>query len=70
MVTRVYHESGSFCRETSTHGRLLDGRKHPPTIARQWLRRELTGYTLVEAYRRYFRQIGFENETQAILAKW
>jgi probable F420-dependent oxidoreductase len=38
--------------------------------ARQWLRRELTGYAIVEAYQRYFRQIGFENETEAILAKW
>jgi probable F420-dependent oxidoreductase len=38
--------------------------------ARQWLRRELTGYTIVEAYQQYFRQLGFENETEAVLAKW
>lgn len=38
--------------------------------ARQWLRRELTGYMIVEAYQRYFRQIGFADETEALHAKW
>jgi probable F420-dependent oxidoreductase len=40
------------------------------STARQWLRRELTGYTIVDAYQRYFRQLGFAKETEAILAKW
>jgi alkanesulfonate monooxygenase SsuD/methylene tetrahydromethanopterin reductase-like flavin-dependent oxidoreductase (luciferase family) len=30
----------------------------------------LTGYAIVEAYERYFRQIGFEPEVVAVLAKW
>jgi probable F420-dependent oxidoreductase len=38
--------------------------------ARQWLRRELTGYAIVEAYQRYFRQIGFGDETEAVNTKW
>jgi probable F420-dependent oxidoreductase len=38
--------------------------------ARQWLRRELTGYMIVEAYQRYFRQIGFGDEVAAVHAKW
>jgi probable F420-dependent oxidoreductase len=38
--------------------------------ARQWLRRELTGYAIVEAYQRYFRRIGFAHETEAVSAKW
>jgi probable F420-dependent oxidoreductase len=40
------------------------------SAARQWLRRELTGYATVEAYRRYFQQIGFRTEVEAINAKW
>jgi probable F420-dependent oxidoreductase len=40
------------------------------SAARQWLRRELTGYATVEAYRRYFQQIGFRAEVEAINAKW
>jgi probable F420-dependent oxidoreductase len=38
--------------------------------ARHWLRRELTGYAIVEAYQRYFRQIGFGDEAEAIYARW
>jgi probable F420-dependent oxidoreductase len=38
--------------------------------ARQWLRRELTGYAIVEAYQRYFRQLGFAPEMAAVNAKW
>jgi alkanesulfonate monooxygenase SsuD/methylene tetrahydromethanopterin reductase-like flavin-dependent oxidoreductase (luciferase family) len=38
--------------------------------ARQWLRREITGYAIVEAYQRYFRRIGFGEETEDINAKW
>ena len=38
--------------------------------ARQWLRRELTGYAIVEAYQRYFQHLGFGSETQAINAQW
>ena len=40
------------------------------SAARQWLRRELTGYAIVGAYRRYFQQIGFRAEVDAINAKW
>jgi alkanesulfonate monooxygenase SsuD/methylene tetrahydromethanopterin reductase-like flavin-dependent oxidoreductase (luciferase family) len=40
------------------------------SAARQWLRRELTGYAIVEAYQRYFRQIGFRDETEAVHATW
>ena len=40
------------------------------SAAHQWLRRELTGYAIVEAYRRYFQQIGFGAEAEAINAKW
>jgi probable F420-dependent oxidoreductase len=38
--------------------------------ARQWLRRALTGYMIVEAYQRYFRQLGFGGEVAAVHAKW
>jgi 5,10-methylenetetrahydromethanopterin reductase len=38
--------------------------------ARQWLRRELTGYAIVDAYQRYFRQIGFAPEVDAVNARW
>ena len=38
--------------------------------AEQWLRRELTGYAIVEAYQRYFQQIGFGGETEAVNAQW
>jgi alkanesulfonate monooxygenase SsuD/methylene tetrahydromethanopterin reductase-like flavin-dependent oxidoreductase (luciferase family) len=38
--------------------------------ARRWLRRELTGYAIVEAYQRYFRQIDFGDETEAVNAQW
>jgi hypothetical protein len=31
--------------------------------ARQWLWRELTGYAIVDAYQRYFQQIGFGDKT-------
>jgi probable F420-dependent oxidoreductase len=40
------------------------------SAARQWLRRELTGYAIVEAYRRYFQRIGFRAEADAVNAKW
>jgi probable F420-dependent oxidoreductase len=40
------------------------------SAARQWLRRELTGYAIVEAYRRYFERIGFRAEVEAINARW
>jgi probable F420-dependent oxidoreductase len=38
--------------------------------AKRWLRRELTGYAIVEAYQQYFRRLGFVRETDAITAKW
>ena len=38
--------------------------------ARQWLRRELTGYMIVEAYQRHFRQLGFGDKVAAVHAKW
>jgi probable F420-dependent oxidoreductase len=38
--------------------------------ARQWLRRELTGYAIVEAYQRYFRQMGFAHEVEAVSTTW
>ncbi len=41
-----------------------------PDAARRWLRRELTGYAIVDAYQRYFQRIGFRAETDAIGAKW
>lgn len=37
---------------------------------RQWLRRELTGYAIVDAYQRYFRRIGFAPEIDAVNAQW
>jgi probable F420-dependent oxidoreductase len=40
------------------------------SAARQCLRRELTGYAIVEAYRRYFQQIGFRAEVEAVNEKW
>jgi probable F420-dependent oxidoreductase len=38
--------------------------------ARHWLRRELAGYAIVEAYQRYFRRLGFAAEVAALTAKW
>jgi probable F420-dependent oxidoreductase len=38
--------------------------------ARQWLRRELTGYTIVEAYQRYFQQLGYGDEVETINTQW
>src|SRR5919108_3727147 len=38
--------------------------------ARQWRRRELTGYAMVAAYQRYFRRIGFAYEAEAVLTQW
>jgi alkanesulfonate monooxygenase SsuD/methylene tetrahydromethanopterin reductase-like flavin-dependent oxidoreductase (luciferase family) len=38
--------------------------------ARQWLRRELAGYAIVGAYQRYFQQLGFGGEAEAVNAQW
>lgn len=37
---------------------------------RAWLRRELTGYTIVELYNRYFTAFGFSEEARSVLAAW
>jgi probable F420-dependent oxidoreductase len=41
-----------------------------PAAAIQWLRRDITGYTVADVYRRVFRRFGFAAEVEAMHQAW
>lgn len=41
-----------------------------PEAARQWLARDITGYTIVDAYAAFFRESGYADEVAAVQEAW